>query len=271
MGMSFLFRHSTGYLNTLGHRVMYGFDCSSLSSPENLYRGKRKVVSPQLHSTFAMHKHLSTSVPGPGIYEHLCLRIKIHVGEEESIFYVHENLLEGMYFFDAFEKDDSIIIDDEESDMFDIFVQWLYTRLFLKQPEIKSIIDLWLFAVRICCPKLQNFAMDGIQDYHRGKRGYMDSLDLCYIFDSAISNEKASKNFCAALLHYQNNYESCKIVRKALVAVPAALDFYLEYEAANHDEDLSSHDPRIRESNHRCNFHNHDDNDNYDCGSENNI
>ncbi|KAG4035481.1 hypothetical protein MFRU_001g02500 [Monilinia fructicola] len=175
-------------------------------------------------------------------------------------------------FLMLLEKDGIIIIDDEEPDMFNIFVHWLYTQLFLKQPEIKSIIDLWFLAVRIRCRKLQSFAMDGIQDYYRGKRGCIDSNNLNYIFDSANSNEKARKTFCAALLHHQNKHESCEVFRKAVMAVPAALDRYLEYGATNHEEDSSGHDPRIRDCNYRFNFHFHDDYDNdCDCGLECNV
>ncbi|KAF7942933.1 uncharacterized protein EAE97_006387 [Botrytis byssoidea] len=138
-----------------------------------------------------------------------------------------------MKFFEAFPCKYTIEV-TEGAETIDFFVQWLYTPgRFFKVPEIKTVLDLWLFAGRIKCTKLQNYSMDFIQKYYYQDAEFMDLVDLKYVA-SATKHECGKYNvlreFCALQLHYQNENEDREAVRHALLDSSDIIDLYLEYE-----------------------------------------
>lgn len=89
--------------------------------------------------------------------------VTVYIDDES--YHIHESLLmKDMNFFGTFQAHGSIFV-DEEPDVFDAFVQWLYARHFIKDPSIEVALKLWTFGHRISCNKLQNCVMDYIQDY----------------------------------------------------------------------------------------------------------
>ncbi|TGO64318.1 hypothetical protein BOTNAR_0089g00070 [Botryotinia narcissicola] len=93
-------------------------------------------------------------------------RDTITVDVDEVSYHIHENLLrKDMNFLSIFESHGLFSV-DEEPDVFDAFVQWLYARPLIKEPSIEVALKLWTFGHRISCRKLQNCVMDYIQDYY---------------------------------------------------------------------------------------------------------
>ncbi|KAF7943057.1 hypothetical protein EAE96_011002 [Botrytis aclada] len=87
-------------------------------------------------------------------------KIEINIGNSQ--YYVHEELLrKNTKFFNIYEHE-SVMYIDVGSEIFESFVQWLYTRDLFKHPAggVRVILELWFFAAEISCPELQNYAMD---------------------------------------------------------------------------------------------------------------
>lgn len=121
---------------------------------------------------------------------------------------------------------------DAGSDMFDVFVQWLYSGHFFKFPDggILVLLKLWFFAAKISCLKLQNCTMDLVQDYHR--QMWMKDEEMNYLFETAKydEDEHALKKYCAAKLHYRNSQGGYLYFRDFLTECPSAIGPYIYYE-----------------------------------------
>lgn len=196
-------------------------------------------------------------------------KIKINVGTDS--YHVHEYLLHKDMNFCGTLRNGALEI-NESPEMFGTFVQWLYTRQFLKEPKLKVALELWIFGGKITCQKLQNFTMNFIRDYHYDLNQYMGVEDLRYVFAATKDDieENHLKAFCVALLHHQNNQQS-SVVADILLKVPDAIDPYLLHDSdCNYYRKRVFSDPRDRTEDNNCRFHNHsDDEDLYlVCDSE---
>ncbi|KAF7940001.1 uncharacterized protein EAE98_000128 [Botrytis deweyae] len=172
-----------------------------------------------------------------------------------------------MKFFEAFPYKETIDV-TEGAEAIDFFVQWLYTPgRFFKVPEIKTVLELWLFAEKIKCTKLQNYSMNFIQKYYSQNDEFMGLVDLEYVAGTT-KHEHGELNilreFCALQLHYQNVKGDDDFVREALLHSSDIIVLYLEYEAV-YCLDTES-DPRCRIITSPCRFHVHYSNkDREDC------
>ncbi|KAF7942932.1 uncharacterized protein EAE97_006386 [Botrytis byssoidea] len=97
--------------------------------------------------------------------------------------------------------------------------------------------------------KLQNYALDWIQDYHQGE-DWMENEDLRYAFEMAKGDGGyvALAAFFAAMLR-QKSAEDHMMARDFLQAVPA-LGPYLYYESVCGGIDQLRFNPKYRDHNH---------------------
>lgn len=158
---------------------------------------------------------------------------------------------------------------DEEPDVFDAFVQWLYARHLIKELSIEVALKLWTFGHRISCPKLQNYVMDYIQDHCLFNRERMGVAEVKYIFREgpALRGENILQIFCVAQLHYQATQEmEYASVRSVLLGVPAVVGSYLKFECDNLS-DIVDYNPHYRgpREGRWCTFHIHDQDNDEDC------
>ncbi|KAF7874499.1 uncharacterized protein EAF02_008476 [Botrytis sinoallii] len=142
-----------------------------------------------------------------------------------------ELLREDTKFFEAFPYKKTIEV-TEGAEAIDFFVQWLYTPgRFFRVPEIKTVLELWLFAEKI--------------DTTVRMMSSWVPVDLEYV---------------AGATKHDNDHDS---VRQALLHSSDIIDLYLEYEAV-YCLDTES-DPRNRKKS-PCRFHVHyTDKDREDC------
>jgi len=87
---------------------------------------------------------------------------------ESETFRVHKNYMchYSPYFDRAFNgsfaeaESQELTLDDTTPEVFGIFVNWLYTQTIINEggelPSCRNLIDLWILADRVICPKLQN-------------------------------------------------------------------------------------------------------------------
>ncbi|ESZ98653.1 hypothetical protein SBOR_0891 [Sclerotinia borealis F-4128] len=185
-------------------------------------------------------------------------KIWIDVGGES--FHIHEDLLrKDMNFIDILKY--GSFVKNETPEMFEIFAQWLYTRHFIRQPTIKVALELWFFARKISCQKLQNFTMDFIQDSYRWVDEMMETEELRYVFEATKDDTDIGplEKFCVVLLHYHTTHVDHYCVRNILLEVPAAVGPYLLYEAECYDRrKFHDCDPSVRTEGNLCEFHSHD-------------
>ncbi|KAI9645422.1 hypothetical protein NHQ30_006161 [Ciborinia camelliae] len=186
-------------------------------------------------------------------------KVQIDIGQDSYDIDV-DLLSKDMDFFGNFDRNSVAI--DSTPEMFEIFVMWLYTRRFIKLPTIKVAVELWIFADKISCQKLQNFTMDFIQDFYQSTPEWMTADELEYTFEATNnggSEIPPLETFCAAQLHYHNSFSSYLAVRDILSKVPAAIVPYLLFEANCDDiDELKNLDPSSRTKSNLCRFHKHD-------------
>ncbi|KAF7899309.1 uncharacterized protein EAF01_008522 [Botrytis porri] len=130
-----------------------------------------------------------------------------------------------------------------------------------------TVLELWLFAEKIKCIKLQNYSVNFIQEYYLQDAVFIDFIDLKYVAGATkhdYARDNPLRKFCALQLHYQNNNGEHEAVHQAILNSSDIINLYLEYEGTYWLD--SEFDPRSRGINFSCEFHVHDDDeDREDC------
>lgn len=154
--------------------------------------------------------------------------IRLKVGSEGKVFTVHEALLchESKYFRTALQgsfresQEKYLELDEEDPDIFSVFIYWLYGRDLPSQEETASKLpSLWALGDRRIVPWLQN---EVINILHQLSLSQQDKPGIAPI---SISNLKPTWDMTQA----NSKLRSFMLIYVALIT---ELDFYFETEQA---------------------------------------
>ncbi|KAK4547289.1 hypothetical protein LTR36_000944 [Oleoguttula mirabilis] len=128
--------------------------------------------------------------------------VEVIVGEDKRIFLVHKNLLRNnSAFFDAALKEEwkegqqrKVTLEDEESELFYRYVQWLYTgRISCKTSTVAGcevLVKLYVLGEKLLAPTLRDAAINGIVSAARtGKIPVEKNVD--YIYQGTLAGSPA--------------------------------------------------------------------------------
>ncbi|KEQ74392.1 hypothetical protein M436DRAFT_80821 [Aureobasidium namibiae CBS 147.97] len=142
---------------------------ASKSSTPNRNTASNAQISPKPAAGAVSNPH---KVPPRACY--LSTHVKIEVGSKKKIYVIHKDLLRfySDYFRGAFSGsfkeaiEGKVSLPEEREAVFDIFTQFLYSRLLADDRDEKiswaTLVDVWLFGDKYLVPSLQNSAMDSL-------------------------------------------------------------------------------------------------------------
>jgi len=226
--------------------------------------------------------------------------VTLYVGPDKKPFPVHKLILcQASKFFDkAFNSEfkeaieGAMTLPEDRTQHFEIFVEWLYQGEEFQldaladiwgveggdSPEavIHDLLDLYVFADKYNYLRLQNIAMDGIQDLHDDENGAEFTQEWAKeVFDKTAHIESTPlRTFCAAQLHRHaittgwwecnNQGSGSEILARFFRETPGALLPYLRFQKIVTDDIVYiTADPEVRTTEedpdyHLCFFHVHD-------------
>ncbi|KAH0341168.1 hypothetical protein KCU81_g6447, partial [Aureobasidium melanogenum] len=130
--------------------------------------------------------------------------ITVEVGPEKKAFVIHKNLLVfySDYFRSAFNgsfkeaTEGKISLPDESDDVFEIFNQFIYSRVLADGEGEKltgdQLIKLWLFGDKYLVPVLQNVAMNSLKT-KSDKENYIPTEKIKLIWENTLPNSPLRK------------------------------------------------------------------------------
>ncbi len=111
----------------------------------------------------------------------------------------------------------SIDLEDIDHQVFDVFVQWVYTSDIQKQggklPRGDLLIKLWVLADRLIAPKLQNMAICAIEHKAMNEDQVVRTDQLQYIYENTVPGSQLRRLIVdqCSNLHHESFVIGCSV------------------------------------------------------------